>query len=68
MKGDAWNLVFTGLSLTCVMATALFLMVSINPRDPVFGSMPLVYAGGSAAVAFCFNRAAARAARPTSKR
>lgn len=63
MKWDAWSLVFTGLSLTCVTSTTLFVLVAINPKDATYGSTPLLYAGGSAALAVAFNRAAAWAAR-----
>ena len=63
MKWDAWSLVFTGLSLTCVTSTTLFVLVAINPKDATYGSTPLIYAGGSAALAVAFNRAAAWAAR-----
>jgi hypothetical protein len=63
MKTDAWSLVFTGLSLTCITATALFVMVAINPKEATYGSAPLVYAGGAAALAVIFNRASAWAAR-----
>lgn len=58
MKIDAWHLVFTGLSLTCVTSTVLFLLVVINPKDTVYGSTPLLYAGMSAALAIAFHRAA----------
>ena len=60
MKIEAWRVVFTGLSLTCVTATALFLMVAVNPKDAAtYGSSPLVYAGGSVVLAIAFNRASA---------
>jgi hypothetical protein len=60
MKAEAWRVVFTGLSLTCITATALFVMVALNPKDAAtYGSAPLAYAGGSAALAIAFNRAAA---------
>jgi hypothetical protein len=63
MKSEAWSVVFTGLSLTCVTATALFIMVAVNPKDATYGSTPLFYAGGSAVLAVVFNRASAWAAR-----
>jgi hypothetical protein len=59
MKTDAWSLVFTGLSLTCITATALLVMVAVNPKEAAYGSMPLFYAGGSAVLAIVFNRASA---------
>ena len=66
MKWEAWSVVFTGLSLTCVTAVVLFLLVAVNPKDAAYGSTPLYYAGGSALVALAFNRASAWAARRAS--
>ena len=63
MTWDAWSVAFTGLSLTCVTAVVLFLLVAINPKDAAYGSTPLAYAAGSAVVALAFNRASAWAAR-----
>ena len=64
MKWDAWSVVFTGLSLTCVTAVVLFLLVAINPKDAAaYGSLPRFYAAGSAIVALAFNRASVWAAR-----
>ena len=63
MKGDAWSIALTGLSLTCVTGAALFILVAVNPKDDAYGSTPLIYAGGSAVLAVAFNRAAAWAAR-----
>ena len=63
MKWSAWSVVFTGLSLTCVTAVVLFVLVAINPKDAAYGSTPLVYAAGSAIFAVAFNRASAWAAR-----
>ena len=41
MKTEAWRVVFTGLSLTCVTATALFVLVAVNPKDAAtYGSTP----------------------------
>ena len=63
MKWDAWSLVFTGLSLTCVTSAVLFVLVAINPKDATYGTTPLIYAGGSIALAVAFNRASAWALR-----
>ena len=63
MKWGAWSVVFTGLSLTSVMAVVLFILVAINPKDASYGSTPLIYAAGCAISALTFNRAAAWAAR-----
>lgn len=58
MKTEAWRVVLTGLSLTCVTATALFCLVAVNPKDAAtYGSSPLIYAGISAALAIALNRA-----------
>lgn len=62
MKWGAWSVVFTGLSLTSITAVVLFLLVWMNPKDAAYGSMPLVYAAGSAISALAFNRASAWAA------
>jgi hypothetical protein len=60
MKTEAWRVVLTGLSLTCITSTALFLLVAANPKDAAtYGSAPMLYAGGSAALAILFNRASA---------
>ncbi len=63
MKWGAWSIVFTGLSLTSIMAVALFILVAINPKDASYGSTPILYAAGCAVSAFAFNRAAAWASR-----
>ena len=58
MKTEAWRVVLTGLSLTCITATVLFLLVAVNPKDATtYGSSPMIYAGVSAALALAFNRA-----------
>ncbi|MFM8986532.1 MAG: hypothetical protein ACKONH_10835, partial [Planctomycetia bacterium] len=59
MKWGAWSVAFTGLSLTSVMGVVLFFLMFINPKEAAYGSMPLVYAAGSAMSALAFNRAAA---------
>lgn len=63
MKWDAWSLVFTGLSLTCVTSSALFVLVAFNPKESAYGTTPMIYAGGSAILAFVLNRASAWANR-----
>jgi hypothetical protein len=63
MKWDAWSVALTGLSLTCVTAVVLFLLVAINPKEATYGSTPLFYAAGSAILAVVFNRASAWAKR-----
>ncbi len=59
LEKGAWRLALLGLSLTCVTATALFLLVASNPKDAEYGSTPLAYAAAAAAAAFVFNRASA---------
>jgi hypothetical protein len=58
--GQAKHTVYLGLSLTAIMATALFLMVFINPKDAAYSNLPLIYACGSMVGAIVFNRLAAR--------
>lgn len=65
MKWDAWSLVFTGLSLTCITSTALFCLVAMNPKETAYGKTPLIYAAVAAVLAFVFNRASAWASRQT---
>lgn len=60
MKTEAWRVAFTGLSVTCFTATALFLLVAVKPKDgATYGASPLVYAAGSAVLAIAFNRVSA---------
>jgi len=61
---QAKQVAFLGLSLTAVMATALFFLVYINPKEEGYSYLPLVYAGGSAIAAVFFNRLSARYDRP----
>ena len=42
---------YLGVSLTCFMATALFAMVYINPKETSYTWLPLVYAGVSLVIA-----------------
>ena len=60
---DARYLAYLGLSLTSFMASALFVMVSINPKDPSYSMLPMAYAIGSLAVGIVTNVLAVRAAR-----
>lgn len=57
---QAKHAVYLGLSLTSIMAAALFMMVFVNPKDASYSYLPLVYAGGSLLGALLFNRLAAR--------
>jgi len=56
---QAKQVAYLGLSLTAIMATALFILVYINPKEEVYSYLPLVYAGASAIVAVFFNRLSA---------
>jgi 15-cis-phytoene synthase len=50
---------FFGLSLTAIMAAALFLMVFINPKEAVYSYLPLFYSALSLGLGVLFNRCAA---------
>lgn len=53
------HLALLGLSLTCIMATALFVLVYINPKSVSYAYLPLIYAGFSLIAAVVFNRLSA---------
>ena len=57
---DACYLAYLGISLTAFMATALFLMVYVNPKDASYSWLPLLYAGISAVIAVVTNYFARR--------
>ncbi|MEM6979976.1 MAG: phytoene/squalene synthase family protein [Planctomycetota bacterium] len=52
--------VYLGLSLTAIMATVLFVLVYVNPKQDAYGSAPLIYAGISGVIALMTNRLAAK--------
>lgn len=58
--GQAKHAVYLGLSLTSIMAAALFVMVFINPKDASYSYLPLAYSAGSLLCGIVFNRLAAR--------
>ncbi len=60
MLMQAKHTVYLGLSLTLIMATALFAMVFFNPKSSEYSNLPLIYAGLSLVGAVVFNRLAAR--------
>jgi phytoene synthase len=62
---QAKQIAYLGLSLTAIMATALFFLVYINPKEEGYSYLPLVYAGASAIAAVLFNRLSARYDRPS---
>jgi hypothetical protein len=64
---QAKQVAYLGLSLTAIMATALFFLVYINPKEEGYSYLPLVYAGGSAIAAVFFNRLSARYDRPSAQ-
>ncbi len=53
------HVVYLGLSLTAIMAAALFVMVFMNPKDDSYAYLPLAYSGVSVIAAILFNRLAA---------
>lgn len=57
---QAKHAVYLGLSLTSIMAAALFVMVFINPKEVSYSYLPLLYSGGSLICGVLFNRLAAR--------
>jgi phytoene synthase len=67
-SNQAKQVAFLGLSLTSIMATALFFLVYINPKEENYSYLPLVYAGVSAASAILFHRLSARYDKPSAQR
>lgn len=57
---EAKHAVYLGLSLTAIMASALFVMVFVNPKEAAYSYLPLIYSGASLVIAVVFNRLAAR--------
>ena len=55
--------VYFGLSLTALMAAAIFVLVYLNPKDASFGSLPLVYAAFSLFFAVALHRLSVRSER-----
>lgn len=53
---QAKQAVYLGLSLTSIMAAALFVMVFVNPKDASYSYLPLIYAGLSLLSGLIFNR------------
>ena len=51
MKNETRYLFYLGLSLTLIMATTLFTLVGINPKDASYQSLPWVYAVGCGVLA-----------------
>ena len=59
---DAKYLAYLGLSLTSFMASALFVMVAVNPKDPSYSALPIIYAVGCVVIGIATNLLARRAA------
>ena len=51
MNREARYIVSLGLSLTLIMATALFVLVGVNPKDSSYQALPWLYAAISALTA-----------------
>ncbi len=51
MKNETRYLFYLGLSLTLIMATTLFTLVGINPKDSSYQSLPWIYAVACAVLA-----------------
>jgi phytoene synthase len=52
MNRETRYLGYLGISLTFVMATTLFFLMGLNPKETVYSSLPWVYSGVCAAIAF----------------
>ncbi len=59
-RHQAWHAVYLGVSLTAIMASVLFVLVYVNPKEEAYGILPLIYCGVSLAIAVVTNRLAAR--------
>jgi phytoene synthase len=59
---DAKYLAYLGISLTSFMASALFVMVSLHPKDPSYAALPIVYAAVCVGIGVATNVLARKAA------
>ncbi len=59
---DAKYLAYLGVSLTSFMASALFVLVSINPKDPSYAALPILYAIVCVGIGIAANVMARKAA------
>ncbi|XZE51599.1 phytoene/squalene synthase family protein [Planctomycetaceae bacterium SH139] len=64
---QAKQVVYLGLSLTSIMAAALFIMVYMNPKDGSYGMLPIVYAVASVVFAFVTNQLSVRVEQASSE-
>ncbi len=51
MNDETRYLGYLGISLTFVMATTLFFLMGLNPKETVYSSLPWIYSGACAALA-----------------
>ncbi len=51
MNDETRYLGYLGISLTFVMATTLFFLMGLNPKETVYSSLPWIYSGACAAIA-----------------
>lgn len=51
MKNDNLYLFYLGISLTLVMATTMFILVGINPKQSAYEALPWIYSGVCAVLA-----------------
>lgn len=61
---QAKQVALVGLSLTSIMATALFVMVYFNPKSQEYSYLPLIYAVGSLLASVLFHRLSVRYDKP----
>lgn len=61
---QAKQVALVGLSLTSIMATALFVMVYFNPKSLEYSYLPLIYAVGSLLASVLFHRLSVRYDKP----
>jgi phytoene synthase len=59
---DAKYLAYLGISLTSFMGSALFVMVAMNPKDPSYSVLPILYAIGCVGIGIVTNVLARRSA------
>ncbi len=51
MNYETRYLAYLGISLTFVMATTLFFLMGLNPKETVYEGLPWIYSGGCALIA-----------------
>lgn len=58
---DAKYFAYLGLSLTCLMGSALFLLLLVNPKDASYSWLPAIYAAACLAIGWWMGRCAKKA-------